>query len=383
MSGLSHVGPLDYAQKRYQRSIDRGRGGSNPVPHLDPQLQTKYMTADRTDELKLTTQCFIASPNSTEIRHVPVQPTQQTQPFKAYSPNSLGPNAYSPHRMLDPKVESPEVAYSPAQIAQFKPKLKSLRAERDAATVERDEAKADRENMLTELLTTEAKLNETQVELTRYKNELSSLRGSHSRQYSRGGGNINSDTANGHYEQYQEQPYQSDNHLRAQLQRLQQRCAKAEAYAHQLQSQQDTLTAQTEQHLRAADSKATQAISLVDFHQSQADTYLRQLIELRESRSASAAAAEQEFQKSKFDAETIEKLKTAHTVDLDEARKLSQFFKMNSETAAKKHKEMTLETRRLQDSLHAKNREVEEQKGLIEALKLQMGEMPGGFPGRG
>jgi hypothetical protein len=86
----------------------------------------------------------------------------------------------------------------------------------------------------------------------------------------------------------------------------------------------------------------------------------------------------------------VEELQASHAAELDESRRLTNFFKSNSERVSRELRELRATNRGLMESVEAKDREIEDQLSHIYAVEAQMEEfqshastsMPGGWDGR-
>lgn len=85
--------------------------------------------------------------------------------------------------------------------------------------------------------------------------------------------------------------------------------------------------------------------------------------------------------------EAVEKLQALHAAELEEARRLTNFFKSNSERVSREVRELRTTTRTLMESMEVKDREIEDQLSHIYAIEAQIEElqnpptmsMPGGW----
>ena len=123
---------------------------------------------------------------------------------------------------------------------------------------------------------------------------------------------------------------------------------------------------------RTTDEKVAAALAQAELQKSQSDAYLQQLRVLKDS---NAALSQQVAESSgaQIDMGALDKLK----LELTEARRLADFFKRNSEQTSKNSKEVASTNRALEEAVAAKTREVDEQNSLIQALKMQLGDMGG------
>ena len=153
----------------------------------------------------------------------------------------------------------------------------------------------------------------------------------------------------------------SNSELREQTTRREQ----AEARLRDWETRQSTMD-------RSADEKVAAALAQAELQKSQSDAYLQQLRDLKDS---NAALSHQiaESSKAQIDTGALDQLKR----ELTEARRLADFFKRNSEQASKNSKEVATANRALEEAVAAKTREVDEQNSLIQALKMQLGDMGG------
>ena len=153
----------------------------------------------------------------------------------------------------------------------------------------------------------------------------------------------------------------SSSELREQTVRREQ----AEARLRELETRQSTID-------RTTDEKVAAALAQAELQKSQSDAYLQQLRVLKDS---NAALSQQVAESSgaQIDMGALDKLK----LELTEARRLADFFKRNSEQTSKNSKEVASTNRALEEAVAAKTREVDEQNSLIQALKMQLGDIGG------
>jgi hypothetical protein len=149
---------------------------------------------------------------------------------------------------------------------------------------------------------------------------------------------------------------------------------EAEARLRYFETRHSTVKLQ-EEKIVVAEANAATALSQADFQKSQAETYLQQLRELKESYN-SLSQTIQNNSNTSINNEAFEQLKASHAAELEEAHRLSSFFKNNSEQLSRKNREAMASNRSLQESLTVKSREVDEQNSLIQALKMQLAHMP-------
>ena len=76
--------------------------------------------------------------------------------------------------------------------------------------------------------------------------------------------------------------------------------------------------------------------------------------------------------KTEDNSRAINQLKASHAAELAELRRISNFFKNNSERLSKQTKEMMAENRILKESVQTKDGEAQEQASIVYALKLQL-----------
>lgn len=271
-----------------------------------------------------------------------------------------------------------------------------LRHEIDNLHAEHDQTQSACDNMLTELMTTQESLQEAQSAIAARDAELHSLREQLSRQQ-------HSPTQGGAGIGLSRNDERELRDLRLRCNRLQGECRQKDEQLRQAQTQTSmhqnmygkSNTNSTAQHNREfsdaqqrfmdAESRAARAEHLHQAAQSQADTYAQQLREwsdaydglkasyedLERSHSELSQSAATQTTRSRVDDEETQQLAASKTA-LDDVKKMRDFFKENSEKVAKKNIEVTKQMRKVQDELHAKTREFEQQKGMLEALQLQV-----------
>lgn len=155
--------------------------------------------------------------------------------------------------------------------------------------------------------------------------------------------------------------------LHSELREQTSRREEAEARLRDLETKQSTME---DAGSRAADGKVTAALAQVEFQKSQSETYLQQLRDLKD---ANAALSQQiaGSSKAQIDTAALDQLKA----ELEESRRLANFFKKNSEQTSKNIKEVASANRALEEAIAAKTMEVDEQNSLIQAMKMQLGDM--------
>jgi chromosome segregation ATPase len=135
----------------------------------------------------------------------------------------------------------------------------------------------------------------------------------------------------------------------------------------------DAEKAKVEQHLQELQNlKATHAATLSQLSElgserARADQLHRELQQVRSELSAKDTVMSDD------NSEALEQLKVSHATELADLRRMTNFFKSNSERLSKQMKEMMAETRTLKESIQMKDREVQEQASLITAFRVQMG----------
>jgi hypothetical protein len=71
----------------------------------------------------------------------------------------------------------------------------------------------------------------------------------------------------------------------------------------------------------------------------------------------------------------VEELQASHAAELRESRRLTDFFKSNSERVSREVRELRATTRTLMESVEAKDREIEDQLSHIYAIEAQVEEL--------
>ncbi|RMZ92073.1 hypothetical protein DV736_g724, partial [Chaetothyriales sp. CBS 134916] len=273
--------------------------------------------------------------------------------------------------------------------AELRHELKTIRAERE-------QIQSACDNMLTELMTTQGFLQDAQSTVAARDAELHSLREQLSHQQH----DSTQDGAGAGLSRSDERELRD---LRLRCNRLQGECRRKDEQLREAQSQANmqqnmygssnaNFTAQqsrelsdAQQHLMDAESRAAHAQHLHQTAQSQADTYAQQLREwsvaydglkasyedLQRSHSELSQSAATQMTRSRVDDEATQQLAVLKAA-LDDVKKMRDFFRENSEKVAKKNIEVTEQMRKAQDALHAKTREFEQQRGMLEALQVQV-----------
>ena len=344
-------------------------------------------------------------------RYISSNSPQPTHPYKAYEPQKVVP-ALEKSQMLDHRPAMGELTDKNAELLE---QLKLMRIECDRKTTAVDD-------MVTEILETESMLAEKEAEIARLSKELEQRTPQFSKmeelfkkrqeaaleekerkivtlqaEVTRlSGPTLNADAImlqqqlaekddlltkmtaalrawesgwQSHMQKEKEKieaaieaKYSGSNsELREQTTRREQ----AEARLRDLETRQSTMD-------RSADEKVAAALAQAELQKSQSDAYLQQLRDLKDS---NAALSHQiaESSKAQIDTGALDQLKR----ELTEARRLADFFKRNSEQASKNSKEVATANRALEEAVAAKTREVDEQNSLIQALKMQLGDMGG------
>lgn len=160
--------------------------------------------------------------------------------------------------------------------------------------------------------------------------------------------------------------------MRAEIAEQQKQREDAEGRLKELQAKQRS-TDQLDENRRLADSKEAAALAQVEVEKRKAEQYRQELRQLRTEHAIMSQAAE-ESSRMEIDSQTLQQMQASHAAELEELRRMSNFFKNNSERLSKQIKEEMATSRRLQDSVQAKDRELEDQKSLIHAQKLQIEE---------
>lgn len=157
----------------------------------------------------------------------------------------------------------------------------------------------------------------------------------------------------------------------SELREQQTRREEAEARLRDLETKQ---CAMEDARSCAVDEKVAAALAQVELQKNQSETYLQQLRDLQNS-NATLSQQIADSSKAQIDTATLDHLKA----ELNEARRLANFFKKNSEQTSKTSKEVASANRALEEAMAAKTREVDEQNSLIQAMKMQLGDMGGQY----
>lgn len=157
----------------------------------------------------------------------------------------------------------------------------------------------------------------------------------------------------------------------AKIAELQKQREDAEGLLKDLQAKQRSVGQLEERRL--AGSKEAAALAQVEVEKRKAEQYRQELRQLRTKHALMSPAAG-DSSRMAVGVEALQQMQASHAADLEELRRMSNFFKNNSERLSKQIKEEMATSRRLQDSVQAKDREVEDQKSLIHAQRLQIEE---------
>lgn len=161
--------------------------------------------------------------------------------------------------------------------------------------------------------------------------------------------------------------------MQAEIAAQQMRRKEAEARLQELQAKQHSVGRQDENR-RLAESKEAAALSQVIFEKSRAEQYLQELRQLRELHAA-VSQIETDHSRTGNDSQALQELQESHDAELEKLRRVSNFFKNNSERLSRETRKITATNRSLQESLQAKDQELEEQTSLIHALSVQIQEL--------
>ncbi|KAF4625530.1 hypothetical protein G7Y89_g12639 [Cudoniella acicularis] len=151
--------------------------------------------------------------------------------------------------------------------------------------------------------------------------------------------------------------------LQAEIAEHQTKRAQAETSFQSLRSEQSMVQQRQNEDRELAESKATFALSQFEAEKRKAENCLRELQKLRNMQAD--GKTEEDFRA----------LQSKHAAELDELRRMSNFFKTNSERLSKQMKELMMKNRVLEDAAHTKDKEIDEQSSIIYALKVQLQEL--------
>ena len=164
---------------------------------------------------------------------------------------------------------------------------------------------------------------------------------------------------------------------RAEIAEQRMQLEKAEAQLQELQAKQRSVDEQ-EMNRRLAESREAALLSQVEAEKSKAERHLQELQQLRASHAAMSQTVA-DNRKAENDAQALQQLQASHATELEELRRLSNFFKNNSERLSRQTRELMATNRSLQDSFQAKDREIEEQASQVYVLRLQLEELQNHF----
>jgi hypothetical protein len=165
--------------------------------------------------------------------------------------------------------------------------------------------------------------------------------------------------------------------MRAKMAEQQKQREDAEGRLKELQAKQHSVDP-LDENRRLADSKEAATLAQVEVEKRKAEQYRQELRKLRTEHAIMSQAAE-DSSRMEIDSQALQQMQASHAAELEELRRMSNFFKNNSERLSKQIKEEMATSRRLQDSVQAKNREVEDQRSLIQAQRLQIEEFRNRF----
>lgn len=151
--------------------------------------------------------------------------------------------------------------------------------------------------------------------------------------------------------------------------------SQAEIAQHQLQTKEAEAQLQVikAEKLSLDHQAESRALSQVEAEKSKANQYLRELQELRASHAAYIKSQAEILETSKNkESQAHQQLQARHDTELEQLRRLSDFFRNNSERLSLTAKKMAATIRTLQDSVKTRDREIDDQKSLILALRHQM-----------
>jgi hypothetical protein len=153
--------------------------------------------------------------------------------------------------------------------------------------------------------------------------------------------------------------------------------ARAEQYLHELQQlktkhaqtlsqieSEKTKTQQAVQELHQLKTMQAEALSQVEAEKAKTQQYAQELQQLKATSAETATV--------KDNSQLLDQLKAAHATELAEIRRISDFFKNNSERLSRQMKDMMAENHILKESIKTKDCEAQEQASHIKAIELQI-----------
>ena len=170
---------------------------------------------------------------------------------------------------------------------------------------------------------------------------------------------------------------EQDDGTRAEIAEQRVQLKKAEAQLQELRAKQCSVDEQ-EMSRRLAESREAALLSQVEAEKIKAEQHLQELQQLRASHAAMSQTVV-DSRKAENDAQTLQQVQASHAAELEELRRLSNFFKNNSERLSRQTRELMATNRSLQDTFQTKDREIEEQASQIYVLRLQLEELQSHF----
>jgi chromosome segregation ATPase len=192
---------------------------------------------------------------------------------------------------------------------------------------------------------------------------------------------------------------EKEDHFKKKENDFMERVKSSEAEMREMREQQSQLTVQLERTKTAVEDKQKgfetaegQPQEVLPKEES-VDTQLHELRRVVESKEAALSQLEADKRKAELDAQQLrnvlatrerealqtdvnaQELMASHSAELEQPRRVSNFFKATSERLSKETKEMIATNRSLQESVEVKDRELKEQRLLVRSLYDDISEL--------
>ncbi|KAH6678222.1 hypothetical protein B0J14DRAFT_582205, partial [Halenospora varia] len=161
---------------------------------------------------------------------------------------------------------------------------------------------------------------------------------------------------------FQAELMEQEERMRAEIVESQTKLKEAGSQFQMLKSEQKSTEKKQRKERQEREAINTEALGLYAAEKQKAENCLAELQKLR---------AIQADSKAEEDVRALQ----AHNTELDSLRRMSNFFKANSERLSRQLKDLQVKSRDLEEADQTKDKEIDEQASLIYALKVQLQEL--------
>lgn len=161
---------------------------------------------------------------------------------------------------------------------------------------------------------------------------------------------------------FQAELMEQEERMRAEIVESQTKLKEAGSQFQMLKSEQKSTEKRQRKERQEREAITTEALGLYAAEKQKAENCLAELQKLR---------AIQADSKAEEDVRALQ----AHNTELDSLRRMSNFFKANSERLSRQLKDLQVKSRDLEEADQTKDKEIDEQASLIYALKVQLQEL--------